>query len=233
MNQTYVYKGIALSFVALMALLSPLTSAASDREIQVVGKSEVSVTPDMAHFTFAINGRSQDLKSLKAGIDQKTANLVRSCKRLGVLSKQISSTKVSIRPQYNYQTKEFLGYEVSRDVKVTLSQLDKYTELVNGAIESGITTVSNITLDSSQRDHLEQRALSAAVDSAHYKAQALAERADVKLGKVVGIIEGGARVEHSKYQFRESSMVMSQAQGAFEPGEISVNASLTVIYAIE
>lgn len=221
-----------LIMTLLLASLFPLAAQAGEGGVQVVGSSKVSVAPDIAHFIFAISGQGKELKGLKADIDSKTARLVGACKQIGVRSKDISSTEVSIRPQYNYQTKEFLGYEVSREVKVALNQLARYTELVNGAIESGITTIRDISLDTTQRDMLERQALSAAVDAAKKKAQALAQRAGVELGKVVSMVEGGAHAELASYEFKSQRLSMSAAQDAFEPGEITVSATVTILYSI-
>ena len=70
---------------------------------------------------YRITGRN--LSELKTEIDRKTAALVGLCKKIGIKTKNITSAEVSIRPQYNYQTRTFLGYDVSRNVSVILKDL--------------------------------------------------------------------------------------------------------------
>ncbi len=218
--------------VVFLSMFLPLSANASENGIRVTGTSKVSVVPDMARFTLAINEQGDNLVSIKSSVDAKTAKVVGLCKKLGVETKDITSSEVSIHPQYNYQTKKFLGYEVSREIKVTLKDLKNYTALVNGAIESGITTIRNIILDTSKRDELGLKALAAASNSAKTKAMILAKSNGVTLGDVISIDESGVPSERRIYAFKERA-VASPNSGAFEPGEISVSATVVVQYSIK
>lgn len=227
MNTPALKKRIA---IVLSALLIPLCAQANDTGIRVVGTSKISVAPDMAVFAFAIEDRGKDLKAVKQNTDDRAAKLIRLCRRMGVEAAHITSSQLAIRPQYNYQTKAFLGYEASREVNVVLNDLNRYTDLVNGAISSGITTIRNITLDTTKRDRLEDEALTAAAGAAKKKAEILAKSTGVKLGKVVAIDEGGAPVVRRVYT---AGMRTLQEKGAFEPGRITVTATVTVTYSIQ
>ena len=226
------------SFNIILTILSFyffLTFAHADEGgIQVVGTAKISVVPDMATFSFSINERGKILPTLKTDVDGKSADLVSLCKKLDIESKHIISSEVSIRPQYNYQTKTFIGYEASRDIKVTLNELSKYSELVNGAIGTGITTIRSINLDIKDRVNLENKALSAAIDAAKIKAEIIAKNTGTKLGKVISVQEGSMPFEANNYKFRgvaESSSIASR-QGAFEPGEITITTSVVLKYEI-
>ena len=218
--------------IALMVsmLLIPLVAQAGEEGIRVVGSAKVRVAPDTATFVFAVEDKGKDLKSVKHTIDAKAAKLIRLCKRMGVDAKRITSSQLAIRPQYNYQTRAFLGYEVSRDVTVVLTDLHRYTDLVNGAISSGITTVRSISLDTTKRDELEDEALTSAATAARRKAEILAKSAGVTLGKVVAIDEGQAPIVHHVYAAGMSTL---NKRGAFEPGQVSVTATVTVRYSIK
>jgi len=206
---------------------------ASEGGIEVSGAAKVSVVPDMATFSFAINTRGRILVEVKADVDKKTETLVNLCKKLGIETRKITSSEVTINPQYNFQTKSLIGFDVARNVKVSLYDLKKYNDLVNGAVDSGITTIRNITLDTQDRDKLEQRLLASALNAAKQKAIILAESAGVHLGKVQQIREAGMPMEAQTYRFRESVSAAPMAQGVFEPGEITVNTTVYVKYSIK
>lgn len=218
--------------LALALLMMSSFVNADEGGIEVSGTAEVSVVPDLIRFSFSISGLGKDLAGLKAEIDQKTAALVMTCKRLAVKPKYISSSEVLINPQYNYQTKAFIGYEVSRNIKVTLEEIAQYTALMRGAIEAGITTIQSVTLDVRDRKSLERKALAAAIDEARQKAEILADSTGVRLGKLIYVKEGGARNVVPSYRFQERALSQAVEQGAFEPGEILVTASVAVKYAI-
>ena len=219
------------SFIIFYFLITP--AYALEEGIEVTGTAKEAVAPDMATFLFSVNGRGKELANLKAEIDKKTAATVAICKNLGVKTKNITSAEISIRPQYNYQTKSFTGYEVSRNIKVILENLDKYSELVNGVIKSGVTTINNIHLDTKDREVLERKALGAAIASARKKAEIIAKSSDAKIGKVIYVKEGGGPIRLESYKFTQRGKEASLAQGAFEPGEISLSATVSVRYSIK
>ncbi len=220
-----------IAFLIVMTVFMP--AIADGNGVQVSGTAKVSVVPDIARFSFAVNGRGKQLPGLKQDIDRKTAAVINLCKQLGVENKHISSAEVSIHPQYNHQTRELIGYNVSRDISVELHDLKRYTQLVNGAIESGITTINNIQLDIKDRDKLAAEALASAVKAARQKAESVAENAGIQLGKIKNIQETGGSFDNRRYAVKQMAMAESAVADAFEPGEISVQATVTVIYAIE
>jgi len=224
-----------LSYYALLIISGYLfvaEASASEGGIQVVGNAQISVAPDMATFSFSIEEQGMVIADLKGSIDGKSAALVSLCKRIGIAANDITASEVSIRPQYSHQTKALLGYDVSRVIKVTLKQLTQYTALVNGAIAAGITTIQSINLDTKDRDALENKALGSAVDNARLKAGIIASRAHVELGRVVSVKENGGRFEIGTYRLN-GTPVNTVSQGVFEPGEISVTASVAITYTIE
>ena len=210
-----------------------VSANAKSEGIEVTGTAKVSVVPDMATFSFAINGRGRILSDVKTEVDGNTDALVKLVKNLGVETRKITSSEVTINPQYNYQTKTLTGFDVSRNIKVILNDLENYSALINGAVKAGITTIRNIKLDIQNREELEQKLLTSALNTAKQKAMILAKGADIKLGKVLSIREAGTPIETKAYQFRESVSAAPMAQGVFEPGEISVRTSLFVKYSIE
>ena len=206
---------------------------ASESSIEVSGTAKVSVAPDMATFAFAISSRGKTLASEKDTVDQKTSKLITLCKQVGIQTKDITSAEVSIRPQFNYQSQSLIGYEVSREVKVTLKDLKKYTELVNGAIQSGITNIRGIVLDIKSRDELQQQALASAIGNAKKKANILATHTGVQLGKVLNIKEGTRPMEYQNFRVMKSESLSSPTQNVFEPGEIIVSVDVSINYAID
>ena len=221
-----IFSLVFFSFFSLFAY-------ASETGIEVKGTAKESVVPDIATISFSINGRGKELAVLKKEIDVKTADTVSLSKKLGVKTKNITSSKISIHPQYNYQTKSFIGYEVSRTIMVVLNDLSKYSGLVNGAIKAGITTINNITFDTKNRDSLERKALGLAIKAARQKAEILATSSNVTLGKVLYVKEEGGPIRLESYAFRQRANSVGMAKGAFEPGEISVTSTVLVRYSIK
>jgi uncharacterized protein YggE len=225
---------LAVYGIIMLSLAASLTQA-SEIGIEVTGTAKETVIPDMATLSFSINSKGKELIALKTDIDKKTESVINLCKNLGIESKNMTSAEISIHPQYN-QDQSFIGYEVSRNIKVTLNNLDKYSDLVNGAIQSGITTISNISLDTKDRKILENKALESAIKAAKKKAVILATSSGTSVGNVLHIKEntqGHSRFDHYRPVLRSASLIRGiTAKAAFEPGEISVTATVSVRYAI-
>lgn len=221
-----------IRFIAAVMLVSSVVYA-QESLIEVTGQAEISVVPDMAVFYFSISRTGNSIENLKDSIDEKTKDLLYLCRKLGVDEKKISASRVSIHPQYNYKTKELINYSVSQEVKVILEDLERYSELVNGAIRSGVTTLSNVVMDTSKRQMLEDRALGEAVEKAVQKAKIAARSAGVSLGKVAVIREMSGAGPVSAYRFKAPMASESGGRNTFEPGEISVSAAVSVQYYIQ
>lgn len=215
----------------LCMLLVPWTVLRAEG-ITVQGSASVSVPPDMATFNFSILERGPNLPRLKSSVDGRSADLIDLARALGVVDSDITSAEVRIRPRYNHPDAKLLGYDVSRDIRVVLKSLDRYSELVNGAIEAGISNLGNIQLDISQRTSLQVNSLAAAMAVARRKAQIIAAEAGVTLGKVTSVSESGLPAEMPLYQARAESMVMD-SRSVFEPGKIVVSSQVSVTFAIE
>ena len=218
-------------FTLLLLLLAPCTLLRAEG-ITVQGSASVSVPPDMATFNFSILERGPNLSRLKSSVDGRSADLIDLARALGVVNADITSAEVRIRPRYNHPEARLLGYDVSRDIRVVLKDLDRYSELVNGAIEAGISNLGNIQLDVSQRTSLQVNSLAAAMAVARRKAQIIAAEAGVTLGRVTGVSEAGLPVEMPLYQARAESMAMD-SRSAFEPGKIVISSQVSVTYAID
>jgi len=210
-----------------------VSAIADNGGVQVSGTATISAVPDIAQFSFAVNGRGKSLPALKLDVDQKTAAVVALSKKLGVENKHISSAEISIHPQYNHQTRELVGYNVSRNISVELHNLGRYTALVNGAIESGITTINNINLSLKDRDLFAAKALASAVKAARQKAEIIAENAGIQLGKIKSVHESGSNFQNRRYEAKQMALSDSAVAEVFEPGEISVVATVMVVFAIE
>ena len=216
-----------------LAVLVSAAAIADSGGVQVSGTAKISAVPDIARFSFAVNGHGKLLPALKRDVDNKTAAVIALSRQLGVANKHISSAEISIYPQYDHQTRELTGYNLSRNISVELHRLDQYTALVNGAIESGITTINNINMEVGDREFLEGQALAAAVKAARKKAEIIAQNAGIELGRIISINEAGSNFDNRRYEARELAFSDAAASTVFEPGEITVTATVIVVFAIQ
>ena len=122
------------------------------------------------------------------------------------------------------------GYEVSRDIRVTVHDLALLSPVMSEASSAGINRVSPPQLSSSKYEENYQKALALAVEQAKQRATALANAAEVKLGPVVRMstLENNFRPDQPMRMVMESDA----AEAAYQPGEMRVIANVNVAFAI-
>jgi uncharacterized protein YggE len=107
--------------------------------------------------------------------------------------------------------------------------VSKASAVIGAALKAGATRVSDIGFFPSNESALYRQALVLSYDDAREKAQLLAERADVRLGEPISIVEGQDQFEPL------SANALSTGGGEavpILPGTATIFAAVTVVFAI-
>ncbi|HEY1772087.1 MAG TPA: SIMPL domain-containing protein [Gammaproteobacteria bacterium] len=229
---------------ASLLLLAPLASSADglpdQAYISVSGRGELNVAPDIAYISITLEKIAPDAKAARADVEARTAKVLAAARKVGIADKDIDAPSISIQPAYGWDRKQpegtsvqkLVGQQVTRTVTLTLRELDKYGELADGLVQSGVSSAYSIGFDRSDRAALEQKARALAVADAHGRAAGLAQSAGVNLGAVYSITEqdGGFAPRPMR------AMALEAASGPSAPeylsGKIEISAEVSVLYLI-
>lgn len=237
-RKTPVYRlaGATAALGLLFACLSTFAKASEDTQlIAVSGMGSLTLVPDTASITLGISVRGSELPKMQAAADAVIASALETLQGLNMDDRDLAATNIRISPRYRYdqslQKSIADGYEVSRDLRVTVRDLTLLGQVMSEASSAGINSVSPPQLSSSKYEDNYQQALLLAVQQAKQRAAALAKAADVQLGPVVRM----STHETSYRPEQPMRMVMeSDAPGAtYQPGEIQVSAKVNVAFAIQ
>ena len=237
-------------FIALVALLITCALPAkaeqntcSERQIGVIGRSEIFVKPDRVRMAFGVSEKSKDLKAGSDNIGKVLGKALSFLKNSGIQDKHIQTSHVSIRPEFHFDgsTREssLLVYALSQSFAVTLEEPAKYEEIFRALLGLGINEVQDVSFSTSEPQKHQDEALVAAVKAAEKKARLLADAAGLTLGKAMSIQE-----LHQEQIFPRMSNAMlntaqamdaagGQAGDGFALGSISVKAEVSVVYKID
>ena len=223
-----------LSFaIALLAILgSGCTEAAQptvNGGISVNGQGSIEVEPDMGRVTLHVRREGEDGSALTQSLNQVTADLIALAQEFGIDKRDITATALSISPRYRRRGEETVtdGVVASRNVTLTLRDLDRFMDLMNQALALGANNVEPIRLDTSKREQLENQALSLAMEDAKAEAARVADGFGVSLGAVTSVVVGA----HSPRPEAMRSM-MAESAATFSAGVIQINRSLSATFAI-
>ena len=219
----------------LITCLSASAQASEDSQvIAISGTGAVTLVPDTASITLGINLRGNDLTNLQMSVDAAVGTILTKLRALNIDDKDLAATNIRISPRYRYNQSQQQsvadGYEVSRDIRVTVHDLALLGPVMSEASSAGINRVSPPQLSSSKYEENYQKALALAVEQAKQRATALANAAEVKLGPVVRMstLENNFRPDQPMRMVMESDA----AEAAYQPGEMRVIANVKVAFAI-
>lgn len=108
----------------------------------------------------------------------------------GIEKKDIEAANLTTQPEYDYTKdgkSQLKGYRAVRQVQVTVRQLDKLNDLLDGALKSGLNEVRSVELGVANPERYKQQALKAAIKNATQQATELAEGFNAKLGPIYSI----------------------------------------------
>ena len=204
------------------------------RTISVTGRGSVSVVPDTATTTLGVAVRDLDLAKAKSGVDGVLQKLLALAKQLQVAEADLRTSSINIDPEYDFQehsVRQFVGYSVSRSVTITLRDLQKLEQLLDGAIQAGANRDFDVSLSSSREAELKQEAVAKAIADAKRQAEFAAEKLGLRLGAVRNASLN--KVSGTELSSVTSNYTRAAPDARFLPGTITVNAEAFVSYLLE
>ncbi|KKU52672.1 MAG: hypothetical protein A3A32_03570 [Candidatus Wildermuthbacteria bacterium RIFCSPLOWO2_01_FULL_48_35] len=246
----------SLAAVGYVRTYSSSIQPSSYRSFSVTGDAKVTVTPDVAEFTFSVLSQGdEDLGSLQTENTTKVNKAIAYVKSLGIEPKDIETQNYSVEPRYQYyncqqgvyQTKggepcpppEIVGYTVAQSVSVKIREKDfgKIGQALSGVVKNGANSVSGLSFVIDDPDAAKSQARAKAIAKARAKAVDVAGAGGFRVGRLLSIDEGG----YYQPMYAEKSMMLADGRGgpmaapapAIEPGSHDVSVSVTLRYEIQ
>ena len=157
----------------------------------------------------------------------------------GIEKKDIDAANLRTQPEYDY-TKEgkavLKGYRAVRQVQVTLRQLEKLNELLDGALKSGLNEIRTVELGVANPDQYRNKARQEAIDDATQQAGELAKGFNAKLGSVYSIRYHVANYQPMPvarmYKMADAAPMTSAAQ-TYEKQSIHFDDQVDVVFELQ
>ncbi len=230
---TTIFCLIFISFSALaFASEAPL-----QRTITVTGDSIVTCAPDMATVELRIITSAKTSQQAQ----QDNARLAKSVRdyldTLGIESNDIDSTQFTLSPQYSEEKNKpstIVGYTLRHTLTVTVNDLTKLSNVIDGAMHHGVTQIGTINYDRHDKDNFKAEALTKAAHAAQQKAITLATAFGEPQPKLLSISETGVQYRPHTVLYKANAMRDTAAALSTElsPEDIEVTASVTAVFIL-
>ena len=201
------------------------------RVIEVSGVGNVLSVTDRFSFSLSIEEKGRVASELNKTIVKKTNSVIQALIKIGVEGKAVQSLQVQFNPwvEYNGKKREQKGFILVRQVKVTVKSLAQYEQSIDAMLSLGINNINQFDFTDSQADVNYQQALNHALMNAKRRATEMAHVLGLKLANVISISElSSGQIMPMAFKARQF-----QASESYQPGEMSTQATVKVIFSLQ
>jgi uncharacterized protein YggE len=175
-------------------ILSAMPDPDRSSRIVVPGHGAVRVAPDVADVRLGVVTIRPTASEARAAAATTMDAVLAALRASGIPPRDLRTTLLSLDAVRDYSdgSQRITGYQLANTVEVTIRAVDTTGPAVDAALGAGATSLDGLTfrLDDPTDALTEARRL--AVADARRRAETLATEAGVRLGRVTGIVEGGA-----------------------------------------
>ncbi len=243
---------LVLAFISVFLLAAWAENRQVSQEprlITVSGDADVRVVPDEVIITLGVETWDKDLNVAKSQNDERVRQVLALVKDYGIQSQHIQTEHISIEPRYNdsYERHDFIGFFVRKTIVITLKDISKFEDLLTSVLQGGVNYVHGIQFRTTDLRKYRDEARALAIKAAQEKAIALAGELGQKVGEPYTIHEdqvgwwswynswwgsrwGGGMAQNVIQEVGGDSLA---AEGTMAPGQITVNARVTVSFELE
>ena len=214
--------------------------APTNRGITVVGVGKASGTPDVANINVGVETQAASVQQAVDDNKAQMTKLLDALKSLDIADKDIRTSNYSVyterQPVPAPDGKGSQGpvtYHVNNQVNVIVRDVNKLGDVLDKVVAAGANNIYGVNFSVADTSKLEDDARAKAIADAKDRANSLAQLAGVTLGDVVNVSEviGGSG---PIYGVMDSAKMGLGGGGApIQPGELEVNMSVQVTFAIK
>jgi uncharacterized protein YggE len=205
--------------------------------IAVTGLGKVVIAPDVADLRIGVSFTRPTVKAARADAAATMTKVIAALKALGIADKDIQTTNLSLQPAYDYSANanppRITGYTLSNGVAITIRDLDKVGDAIDGALAAGATSFDGVSFRVADPAAAQKQARTDAMTQAKANADTLASAAGVTITGVASISESTAQTPYPIYYGAVAGGApVKDAATPIETGTTDVTITVSVVYLI-
>lgn len=228
-------KHILTLLIGAIITIPTITQATTPQfaHLETVGIGEVTTKPDIADIDVSVSINRKNAQDAKKATDEAIVNLLVRLEKMGIAKSDIDSANLSLRPQYSYpkdQEPKLTGYMATRNIKITVRNLNSLNNILDGALSDGLNQVNNISFSSSNEEQLKEQARMASIEDAKAKAASLAKGFGVTISGVWQISYKDNSL--NRPMLRQFSAQVNNVNASYDDAQITIRDSVGVIFSL-
>ena len=203
------------------------------RQVTVLGEGEVRGTPDTLTVGLSIEATAPDAATASNQTSGRIDAVTDALAAQGIDRADISTSNVSLQPQYGIDNTVVVGYRSTNSVDVKVRNIEVGPQVLGAVTTAGgdATRIDSVTYSIEDDSQLVKDARGRAFDDAKNRAQQYAELSGLDLGKILSISETGSGpppptpVQSPRLDGVAESVPLS-------PGQQTVGFSVTAVWEL-
>lgn len=230
------------TFLILMTVILSTVNAQQIKQeptISVSGEGKVMVAPDYASISIAVETKGNVAQDVKKQNDQKVDAVIKYIKKMNIAKEDYQTQRVSLNKQHDYDKKKDY-FQANQTIKLTIRDLNKYDQIMEGLVEAGINQVNSIEFKSTQIKKHESEARKLAMQDARSKADDFMSVTTQKVTKILSVSDNSSGSYYPRAVYAMSAMAkssdMNESYSGNETlaiGEITITTNVNVTYILE
>ncbi|NTS66172.1 SIMPL domain-containing protein [Sphingomonas sp. HHU CXW] len=242
--------GLVLVSMGVMAATAMPVVAQTNVPVQAVPVDgtvlEVSATgrvvraPDVATIRAGVVTQSATAAAALGDNAARMAQVIASLKATGIATRDLSTSNVSLQPQYRYgdnQPPVITGYQASNSVSVKFRDIARSGAILDALVKAGANQIDGPAMSLSQPDAALDAARADAVKRAQARAALYAQAAGMRVERILSINEAGendgGNPQPPIMARMGVSMQRADVSTTILPGETDVTATLNVRFILK
>ena len=207
------------------------------RTIKVSGTGKVKIKPDIANVNVGVRSQSPEIIEAFRENSEIAENIIQKLIEMGVEQKDIQTRNFNIyqqqEPRFN-EEEPTTGYVVENTVTVIVRDLDFLGQVLSTMISEGANTIHGVSFDIEDREAAVDEARQLAIEDAKSQAEAIADAAGVKIGKVrsITINQNGAITPLPAFAVAEEAAI-GGGDVPISSGSLTIQMTANFVYDID
>ena len=234
MRLSILLAGAALTLTpANFAQAANVQITAQNPVIELSVSEQVDSAPDTATFSTGVETKAKTATEALRQNSVQARAVIDRLKSLGIAQKDIQTTGINLRADYDYDQESrenrFVGYVVSNQVSATVHDISKLGQILDAVVSSGATNLNGPTFSIDDDSKVKEVARERALANAKARAMSYARSEGYTGVRVLSINEGISNQSYAPMARMKNEMAASSAPPV-EPGQVGTVVSLSITY---
>jgi len=208
---------------------------ANPRTLSLSGTGKVTIKANQAIIILGVytEGKSADYAEQENAL--RMTDVMNSLKALGIPDTDMQTISYTINPEYDYDLKMTVGYQVTNTLQITVDDLTKVGSIIDKTSTAGANTISSVTFTVSDAEFAKYKlqAYSLAVSDVQAKEKAITDGFGITVAGIQSINENYYfPMYQNMYTTMDSKSAGVVPSTPIVSGTLDISITLNVVYLL-